>query len=62
MKKKTYWDKAPIGFYEPVKIKGKLKWDVKLSEGIGFFCERQEDAQIISMLVRIMKKLGIQED
>lgn len=62
MKKKTYRDKAPIGFYEPIKFKGKLKWDVKLSKDSGFFCERQEDAQIISMLVRIMKKLSIKED
>lgn len=62
MKKKTYWDKAHIGFYEPIKIKGKIKWDVKLSTDSGFFCERQEDAQIMSMLVRIMKKLGIPED
>lgn len=31
MKRKTYWDKAEIGFYEPIKIKGKIKWDVELS-------------------------------
>lgn len=62
MKKKTYWDRAPVGFYEPIKIGKKIKWNVKMSKDSGFFCERQEDAQIMSMLVRMMKKLGIDED
>ena len=62
MKRKTLWERADIGFYEPVKFGRKIKWNVKLSKNSGFFCERQEDAQIMSMLVRIMKKLGIDED
>ena len=62
MKKKTLWDRASVGFYEPVKIKGEILWDVRLSKDSGFFCKRQEDAQMMSMLVRIMRKLGIDEN
>ncbi len=62
MKKKTLWEKASVGFYEPIKVKQKIRWNVKLSKNSGFLCERQEDAQIMSMLVRLMQKLGIDED
>lgn len=61
-KKKNSWDKAKIGWIEPVKEKEKLKWDVKLSQHSGFLCKRHEDAQIMSMLVRIMKTLKMKED
>lgn len=61
-KVRPLWDKAELGWIEPVKEKGKLKWDVKLSKDSGFLCERHEDAQIMSMLVRIMQKLGMKED
>jgi hypothetical protein len=51
-----------IGDYAPLTIKGKLIWDVKTGKGSGFFCEKQEDAEILSWLVRIGKKLNIEED
>ena len=36
MKRKTLWERADIGFYEPVKFGRKIKWNVKLSKNSGF--------------------------
>ena len=60
---KLTWKNAAVGWYQPeVQANGMVKWDVKVSkDGTGFLCARQEDAEIMSMLVRIMEKLGIEE-
>jgi len=66
-------DKFPNGTYVPIKLtknsmlrkmlensKG-FAWHIKLGDG-HFICERQEDAQILSMLARICGKLKIKLD
>lgn len=61
--KESSWDRAGVGWYEPIHDKhNKLKWNIKLDKnGDGIIVEKQEHAQIISMLVRIMEKIGMRE-
>lgn len=62
MNRKNIWQKAKIGWYEPIDEDGIQKWNVKISKTSGFGCKRQEDAKIISMLARIMEHLGMKLD
>lgn len=45
-----------IDFFEE---DGNITWDVCTGDGEGFFCTRQIEAEILSRLVKIMKKLDI---
>ena len=62
-------NRLKIGDYEPVKVEkgynetvlplkeGQIFWTIKMDKYGLFDCKRQEDALIISSLVRIEKKL-----
>lgn len=52
-------DKHESGFYLPISYSSKdIKWEVKIGEG-HFVCDKQVEAQILSMLAKICTKLKI---
>ena len=62
--------KVKVGGYIPVKVEkgvnettlplkqGEIFWEINLGDGGSFDVERQEDAEIISRLIRLEKKLN----
>ena len=54
--------KLEAGDIEPITENGCIKWDVKIDDsGGGFICDRQIEAEILSRLVKIMKRLDIDD-